>query len=769
MASSDSEFEADLEEQAKSLTTCSICMDRFTCPKVLPCQHTFCLSCLKRCHECTNSQRLVPVSNFPCPTCRKVCYVPPGGLEQLATDFRIGQILDLMAAIESSIQSQQKNKSTVPGFGRCSICCFQKREKTANSFCLQCEKAFCSQCLSHHAKTRIFRDHVIINDNLSNEGLRQNSDKCLEHEAHYKYFCEDCSVLLCTVCLFTEHDDHSVLEKDKAANDLERKLNKFSEDLGSRVSKLNELKVKICDLKKFVVANKESFEAEVCSSYEESLKNLEQLKMQILSDAAQSFENSLMELEDANKSIVVQHSVVQEKYDSIMAIMAEKGSCKFFLEFKPITEALGKMPETEPKALNIEMIKFLPSLDVSLGSIDRIKKTLDVAAADVASLMEEGACKDVNLKEQENKNPEKTKKSIPIISHGKPMKVTRLQVSVQNGSNDKINNNEKVNNSIKKDSLKPSSSDKVIQGLGRRLSGRLSLATFQQSNLVGATALSPVKRKMNWIAEGFSQCRDCCFLKMHQQWMVAACDYRATNAGDRIKIFDLKGRQQGVINVRAIVEPWALTYQKSSHTFMVTDHSSRAIKMINLDENGRCSKVSTMYQSYAEKPTGISTTSSGSFVVTDIGLRQHRLAIYTTNSHYLERKMLFGKTGNTDGEVLFSNYVVADGNNRAVVSDIEANNIKVFSLLDGRQLLKFSCSCSFDGGKEMEPQGVAVDDANNILVADQATNSVVMFSSEGQLIGSVACCKGRPWGISYADEMRVLAVATDKGLEVFEL
>lgn len=190
------------------------------------------------------------------------------------------------------------------------------------------------------------------------------------------------------------------------------------------------------------------------------------------------------------------------------------------------------------------------------------------------------------MKEQENKeNSGKTKKSIPVISHGKPIKVLLIQVSVQSGSNDKVDNNEKISSnhsSIKKDLLEPSSSDRFIQGLGRRLSGRLSLTTFQHSNHPGATALSPV----NWIAEGFSQCSDCCFLKMHQQWMIAACDYRAMNAGDRIKMFDLKGRQQGVINARAIVEPWAITYHKSSHSFMVTDHSSRAIKMINLDENG---------------------------------------------------------------------------------------------------------------------------------------------------------------------------------------
>lgn len=57
---------------------------------------------------------------------------------------------------------------------------------------------------------------------------------------------------------------------------------------------------------------------------------------------------------------------------------------------KLLCVALDRMPETELKALNIEMVKFIPSLDVSLGSVDQTKKAVDVAATDVALLTVEG-------------------------------------------------------------------------------------------------------------------------------------------------------------------------------------------------------------------------------------------------------------------------------------------------------------------------------------------------------------------------------------------
>ena len=82
----------DLEEQANSLTSCPICMETFDKPKVLPCQHTFCLACIQSHYNATNNQRVVAVSNFPCPTCRAVCYVPRQGLSELPTDFKVDSV-----------------------------------------------------------------------------------------------------------------------------------------------------------------------------------------------------------------------------------------------------------------------------------------------------------------------------------------------------------------------------------------------------------------------------------------------------------------------------------------------------------------------------------------------------------------------------------------------------------------------------------------------------------------------------------------------------
>ena len=72
----------------QDITTCSICLETFKKPKVLPCIHTFCLQCLD-----TYSKNKAPGEVATCPLCRKVFIIPKGGVENLPNNFFINQLL----------------------------------------------------------------------------------------------------------------------------------------------------------------------------------------------------------------------------------------------------------------------------------------------------------------------------------------------------------------------------------------------------------------------------------------------------------------------------------------------------------------------------------------------------------------------------------------------------------------------------------------------------------------------------------------------------
>lgn len=70
-----------MEDQVNELTQCSICLDTFTQPKMLPCQHTFCHSCLVDMTR-TGSER-----NITCPQCRKVHPLPANGVSDFSNNI----------------------------------------------------------------------------------------------------------------------------------------------------------------------------------------------------------------------------------------------------------------------------------------------------------------------------------------------------------------------------------------------------------------------------------------------------------------------------------------------------------------------------------------------------------------------------------------------------------------------------------------------------------------------------------------------------------
>lgn len=118
-----------LQELEKRLT-CSICLDRYKNPKLLPCQHTFCAQpCLKNIAD-------LHFKRLKCPECRVTHQLTHQGIEALPNNLTILGFLDLYN------QKSMENSSD-----RCSEC-LQRRENLNK--CLECANFFCSNCKSNH-------------------------------------------------------------------------------------------------------------------------------------------------------------------------------------------------------------------------------------------------------------------------------------------------------------------------------------------------------------------------------------------------------------------------------------------------------------------------------------------------------------------------------------------------------------------------------------------------------------------------------------------
>ncbi|XP_044523639.1 tripartite motif-containing protein 59-like [Gracilinanus agilis] len=114
--------------------TCSICCSIFEDPRVLPCSHTFCRSCLENVLQASGYFYMQRGMGTPltCPNCRSVIEIPPPGIESLPINFALRAIIE---------KYQQEEHPDV-------IMCPKHSSQPLNIYCLQDCQPVCGHCLT---------------------------------------------------------------------------------------------------------------------------------------------------------------------------------------------------------------------------------------------------------------------------------------------------------------------------------------------------------------------------------------------------------------------------------------------------------------------------------------------------------------------------------------------------------------------------------------------------------------------------------------------
>ena len=124
--------------------TCSVCLDLYRNPVILPCSHSFCRQCIDGILKCGAYSTF-----FDCPSCRTLVVIPSKGLpENIA-------LRNIVAAFQKQKMSAAKATPLMP-------CIRHSREELA-FFCSTCQKAVCEICASEsHEKHSVdYIDHVV--------------------------------------------------------------------------------------------------------------------------------------------------------------------------------------------------------------------------------------------------------------------------------------------------------------------------------------------------------------------------------------------------------------------------------------------------------------------------------------------------------------------------------------------------------------------------------------------------------------------------------
>ncbi|XP_060536983.1 RING finger protein nhl-1-like [Cylas formicarius] len=160
----------------EELVQCGICLDRLSHPRMLPCQHTFCLSCLQT-HLAAKNLKLkklpvndnelsikkhINVRNVKCPVCQQVTDLPDGinNLGKLPKNLYIDSLLRLL---------KDDGSLTTPACQDYSCANCQTLSKDVEQCCQHCMKLFCNVCWNEHLTQLESNLSLLVNQLLESE------------------------------------------------------------------------------------------------------------------------------------------------------------------------------------------------------------------------------------------------------------------------------------------------------------------------------------------------------------------------------------------------------------------------------------------------------------------------------------------------------------------------------------------------------------------------------------------------------------------------
>uniref|UniRef100_UPI00358FB7E3 E3 ubiquitin-protein ligase TRIM62-like n=1 Tax=Myxine glutinosa TaxID=7769 RepID=UPI00358FB7E3 len=183
---------------------CPVCLDVFTDPVRLACDHCFCLTCLQQLwHGPTTDES----QNRSCPECKRNYQVSPAWRRDPDLQARAVRVWSLL---ETASQSQRTSA--------CDHCL--DHSAAAVKTCLTCDATLCAEHVRPHLNRPAFRAHTLAD--LLSGGEDGELRKCGRHNELLKLYCQNDRVCVCSLCVVIgEHKNHSVITAEEAYEHLQ--------------------------------------------------------------------------------------------------------------------------------------------------------------------------------------------------------------------------------------------------------------------------------------------------------------------------------------------------------------------------------------------------------------------------------------------------------------------------------------------------------------------------------------------------------------------
>ena len=688
---------------------CSICLDTFKKPKLLPCFHVFCKS------PCLEKLVAKDGHSLTCPTCRHIVPLSKKGVDGLQSDFHIDRLFEIRDAF---------NKAAEPTETQCGSC----EDGRATGYCRDCSEFVCDECQAAHKRIKSTRNHQIVTvAELQAQATNLIPPKkvipnCPRHpENALKIYCETCSALICNDCTIRLHRDHNY---DLLAD----VFSKHKEEL---VSSLKPVKQKLHTvqqaLKAFDTKAKEindqraTLEAHIHKEIDQLHQLLDQRRAQLVGELDMLTQQKL-------KSLAAQR-------DQVEITQVKLTSCLEYAE-----GGLQTGTESEVLAIKVPVLKRIEQISAEFDP-DTIQPETDAdlrVAADTKQQLRQDCCTFLTIKDSFSlENSHTTGDGLKGATTGKQKTVVFHATTTQNKEyKGKLNLKAELEHIKSKDRVQ---CEVVKQQNGQHKinyrpvkRGKHELHLTVDGNPVRGSpfpiAVTPSAQSLNKpvrVVQGLDRPKGTAINSKGQMIVVeggGTCVSVLTPEGEKIRTFGTAGKGNGQLS-----NAYGVTVDKDDNIY-VADNSNHRIQKFNSE--GEFVAAVGGYgsnQLQFNYPVGIVYNHrDNNLYVADNA--NHRIQVLTTDLKFVRS---FGTRGSGNGQLLSSFNIAFDDANNLYVTDYSNHRVQVLTT-EGQFLRTFKQKAN--GQQLKHPWAIAIDSSNTVYVSEDGPNCVSVFTSQGDYI-----------------------------------
>eukprot|EP00457_Paulinella_chromatophora_P003311 gb/GEZN01003318.1/.p1 GENE.gb/GEZN01003318.1/~~gb/GEZN01003318.1/.p1 ORF type:complete len:593 (-),score=84.24 gb/GEZN01003318.1/:358-2136(-) len=335
---------------------CSICCEGFDdqklCPRLLRCGHSFCSGCL---------EKLIDHNSVTCPTCRKAVAVL-AGVTGLPKNFAL---LDILLA------SPKQEEQAVPSCETCD----GDEQHPATSSCLDCKENMCKEAARWHARNKTSRNHRV----LSLEELKANPKLaavpmfCLEHNEPFRFFDQDCSLVVCRDCFILMHNGHKCSSLAEAASKRREEMGALATKAAAHAKDIKAAEDHVVNVNRNLNHKHQQETAKIRAAFEELRAAITARERALLSDLDQHHKAKELTLTEQRERLRVFLACLESAVQRVNTAVKSPGDAQLLVASSDITSTLAAMAAQPPvlEPLADDALEFSVDHERVLGVLNK--------------------------------------------------------------------------------------------------------------------------------------------------------------------------------------------------------------------------------------------------------------------------------------------------------------------------------------------------------------------------------------------------------------